>query len=78
MRLLTETLEFVYRRRELKLKENVATSHIRLVATVASRTGTSRRSIAHLPAPPVARFDATTGPSSLSDEQVRALEECKR
>ena len=64
------------RRRELKLKENVATSHIRSVATVASRTGTSRRDMTLPPVAPVAKSDAIIGLLSLRDELVRALAAC--
>ena len=76
--MLTEPIDLVYRRRELKLKENAATSRIRLVAIVASKTGTNSRSDALLLATPLERFDATIGLSSPRGEQARALEECKR
>ena len=66
------------RLRELKLKENVATSRTRSVATVANRTGTSR-SLSALPlARQVARLDAIIGLSSPREEPVRALAGCAR
>ena len=68
----------MYRRRELKLKENAATSRIRSVATAASRIGTSRRSDAPRLAILPARYDVIHGLLRPRGEQVRALAECER
>lgn len=67
----------VCRQRELKLKENAATSRIRSVGTVAGRTGTSRRSDALRPATPAAKSDATIGRSSPRGERARARAGCE-
>ena len=64
------------RRRELKLKENVAIRLIRLVATVADRTGTSQRSDALPPDTHPEKLDATIGLTSLEEESDRAPAEC--
>jgi hypothetical protein len=71
------TIFLVHRRRELKLKENVATSHTRSVATLASRTGTSRREDAPaLACLPAVNSVSTTGLPSKREEPDRALDAC--
>lgn len=75
--IVANNVYFLCRRRELKLKENAATSRIPCLATVASKTGTSRRSDAPLLDTPAERFDATIGASSPREEQVKVPVECK-
>lgn len=74
--IVANNVYFLCRRRELKLKENVATSHIRCLALVASKTGTSRSPRMHL-LELALRQDATIGASSPREEPVRVPAECK-